>query len=296
MVFASLKRLIPDLTDATSFLIAVILTRKQATAEQRNVVNFLRSKNGVKSRNGLLNGKRTDYFKGKNAIKALLSPLYAKQKNVPKVTTEEEAVKLLHSIIPCAFFLRVNRSAEGSPRVIQINPQQAFSPDGSEYYAWFYEGSQLWTMIAAFGMVACMLAAVLYPLWPYTMRLGVWYLSIGILMLLAAFFVLAIFRLIFYVITLVVARPGIWIFPRLFEDVSFMDSWTPVWGWDIPPKKKSSSKGTRSSKKEKKSFASAVASSGSTPSSIVAADGEKVGGTRKTYAGATVEEIKDDDA
>lgn len=69
-----------------------------------------------------------------------------------------------------------------------------------------------------------MLAGVLYPLWPYTMRLGVWYLSIGVLILLGAFFGLAIFRLIFYVITLVVAKPGIWIFPRLFEDVSFVRS------------------------------------------------------------------------
>lgn len=37
---------------------------------------------------------------GKGAIKALLSPEFAKQKKVPKVTTEEEAVALLHSIIP----------------------------------------------------------------------------------------------------------------------------------------------------------------------------------------------------
>jgi hypothetical protein len=67
-----------------------------------------------------------------------------------------------------------------------------------------------------------MLSAVMFPLWPYSLRLGVWYLSIGVLCLLGAFFAMAILRLIFYCITVVVAKPGIWIFPRLFEDVSFV--------------------------------------------------------------------------
>ena len=33
-------------------------------AEQRNVVNWLRTKAGIKRRQGVLNGRRYDYFKG----------------------------------------------------------------------------------------------------------------------------------------------------------------------------------------------------------------------------------------
>src|SRR5882724_11256758 len=103
----------------------------KAPPEIRAVVSFLRSsKAGMKNRVGVLNGKRIDYFKGtrmcssptsphhphlyiflhlsmagKSAIKALLSPAYAKLKNVPKVTSESEAQGLLHSCIPFAFFL-----------------------------------------------------------------------------------------------------------------------------------------------------------------------------------------------
>jgi translocation protein SEC62 len=40
--------------------------------------------------------------------------------------------------------------------------------------------------------------------------------------LIGLFFAVAIVRLIFYVITLVVASPGIWIFPQLFADVGFV--------------------------------------------------------------------------
>jgi len=51
----------------------------------------------------------TFYLSGKSAIKALLSPAYAKLKSVPKITSEADAQALLHSLIPFAFFLRVDR-------------------------------------------------------------------------------------------------------------------------------------------------------------------------------------------
>jgi hypothetical protein len=97
---------------------------------------------------------------------------------------------------------------------------QSFDP--SFHYAWFFEGSQLKVALGAFGMVALVLAGVMFPLWPSPLRIGVWYLSIGVLGLVGVFFGLAIFRLIFYVITLLVAKPGIWIFPKLFDDVGIV--------------------------------------------------------------------------
>jgi len=45
-------------------------------------------------------------------------------------------------------------------------------------------------------------------------------------------------RLIFYIITVVVTPPGIWIFPQLFADVGFVDSFIPFYEWDLPKKKK----------------------------------------------------------
>jgi len=216
---------------------------QQAKAPQdiRNVVDFLRSsKAGMKVRVGVLNGKRLDYFKGKAAIKALTSPAYSKLKNVPKVTTEAEAQTLLLSVIPFAFFLRVERgapsgSSSSSPKQLQITQVQTFAPN--DYYAWFYEGSQWTTYVGGVAMVAIMLAGVMFPLWPPIMRLGVWYISMGVLGLIGLFFAIAIVRLIFYIITVIVASPGIWIFPKLFADVGFVESFIPLWEWDVPKKK-----------------------------------------------------------
>ncbi|KAK7685991.1 hypothetical protein QCA50_010802 [Cerrena zonata] len=236
--------------------------QSSAPPEVRNLVNFLRSsKAGIKVRVGVLNGKRIDYFKGRSAVKALLSPAYTKLSKVPKVTTEEEAQQILASIIPYAFYLRVERgastgSSSSSPKQIQIVQQQMFTP--TEYYAWFYEGSQLTTYVGGVAMVAIMLAGVMFPLWPPIMRLGVWYLSIAVLGLIGLFFAIAIVRLIFYIITVIVASPGIWIFPKLFADVGFVESFIPLWEWDLP-KKKSKKKRTEKSEKSSKGKGKATA-------------------------------------
>ena len=154
-----------------------------------------------------------------------MSPVYTKLKNVPPIANEEDAQKLLLTVIPYAFFLRVERGAPtgtsaNSPKALQITQMQTFVP--TDYYAWFYEGSQWTTYLGGVAMVAIMLAGVMFPLWPPVMRLGVSYLSFGVLGLIGLFFAIAIVRLIFYIITVIVASPGIWIFPKLFADVGFV--------------------------------------------------------------------------
>ena len=49
--------------------------------------------------------------------------------------------------------------------------------------------------------------------------------------LIAAFFAMALVRLIVFVATVFTIPPGLWIFPNLFEDVGFFDSFRPGWGW-----------------------------------------------------------------
>ncbi|KAG2343140.1 translocation protein [Suillus weaverae] len=270
-------------------------TQAKAPPETRNVVQFLRSsKSGMKIRVGALNGKRVDYFKGKSAVKALLSPAYAKVKNVPKVTTEAEAEALLQLSIQYAFYLRVDRGAatgsSTSPRHVTVVPQQQFAQD--VYFVWLYEGSQWTTYAGGLLMVALMLAAVMFPLWPPVMRLGVWYLSIAMLGLLGAFFGLAIIRLIFYIITVVIASPGIWIFPQLFADVGVIESFVPFWEWDVQKKK--------AGKKKK-----AKAPAGANPEEQLANNGgafiEEVGDespeqSRPGTRSARVEEVPDVDS
>lgn len=189
---------------------------------------------------------------GRSAVKALLTPAYTKLANknkanlYPKVENEEEAQKLLSQLNRHAFYLKIergdhvipqaassaaaassqNQSMVKQPRLIRVDRMQgnAFEQDG--YYMWCIEGSQLKTILGAIGLVTVVLAGCMFPLWPTNLRIGVWYLSIGILGLIGAFFGLSIFRLVFWLFTKVAMKPGIWIFPKLFDDVGFVSSFT----------------------------------------------------------------------
>lgn len=106
------------------------------------------------------------------------------------------------------------------------------------YFAWFYDTTQLQTILGGIGIVIAVFGAILFPLWPPTLRTAVWYLSIVLLGLIGGILVIAIVRLIFFVVTMFAVPPGIWLFPNLFEDVGFFESFVPLWGWHKLPKSK----------------------------------------------------------
>jgi translocation protein SEC62 len=70
------------------------------------------------------------------------------------------------------------------------------------------------------------------------MRTGVWYLSVASLGFIGAIAVLAVVRLLLFIVTMFAFPPGIWLFPNLFEDVGFFESFVPLWAWQKQPKKK----------------------------------------------------------
>ncbi|KAG0035921.1 Translocation protein S62 [Podila clonocystis] len=184
------------------------------------VADYLLSpQSGVKKRDGVFNDSRVIYFRGKGAVNALLKPEFG-QTAVERPSDPEMPKNML-----------------------QLVQYQSFGEDG--IFVWRYEGSQLRSHLMAGLLLLIVLAGVMFPLWPVTLRLGVWYLSVGVLILLGLFFAMAIVRLILFVITWAVLKPGIWIFPNLFEDVGFVDSFIPLWGWhepEAPVEKKSAKK------------------------------------------------------
>ncbi|KAK8870068.1 hypothetical protein IAR55_000638 [Kwoniella newhampshirensis] len=292
----------PGPADATPVVEAqMTLILVQADPELKNVIEFLRGKNGPKVRRGILNGKRVDYFKGKTAVRTLLSPQYQKLKKVPVVKDEEEAKALMVKLLPFAFFLRTDRPTlatpppPGTPKPLQLAPQQSFDP--LSYYTWFYDGSPLYTILGGFAMVVVMLAGVMFPLWPVKLRIGVWYLSIGVLCLVGLFIALAIVRLIFWCLTVVSMKRAIWIYPNLFEDVGFFDSFRPGWAYDEPKKKKK--KRVPGTKSSKKSDPAAVDDQSVEPATAAATGAESaptsdVTGLRPRQS-ATIEEVNDDE-
>ena len=179
--------------------------------------------------------------RGKTAVRVLQGPGYAKVKNVEKVTSEDEATQMMIKILPkwvplilhhtlptthvpsvaynSAFFLKVDRPPDqkATTKTLLITPQQSFDP--LSYYAWFYDGSPLYTYLGGAAMVVIIFAGVLFPLWPIQLRIGVWYLSMLGVGLFGALMVLAVIRLVFWLVTVMCMKRAIWIFPNLFADV-----------------------------------------------------------------------------
>jgi len=183
----------------------------------------------------------------KRAIRALESPAYAKaaaKKNslLPPVTDRASAENVFKLLPLSLLALRVSKvdphaghnHAKPKNRVkglwtVKIEQHQETDP--MMHYVWLYEGPQWKQKAMAAAVVAGIFAVVLFPLWPMVMRQGVWYLSVGMMGLLGLFFAMSIFRLILFCVTVFAVPPGLWLFPNLFEDVGFIDSFKPLWGW-----------------------------------------------------------------
>jgi translocation protein SEC62 len=190
-------------------------------------------------------------------MRALMSPAYekARRKNVllPAVTDRASA-EATFKLLPLSLLaLRVkqthghdhgdddepgheghNHGGKPAKRIkglwtVEIVQQQEAEED--MYYMWLYEGPQWRQRAYAIGALAGVMTLVMVPLWPLKLRQGAWYLSMGFFGLIVLFFVMAIFRLILFLITMFTHAPGLWLFPNLFEDVGFIESFIPLWAW-----------------------------------------------------------------
>ncbi|MCJ1263350.1 Translocation protein S62 [Lobaria immixta] len=279
------------------------------------VAKWLRS-HDLKTRTCILNGQRKDMFRVKRALRALQSPAYAaalkKNPLLPTITAQTPVTEVFKLLPLSLLALRVSKADphEGHNHAptpakkpqkrtkglwhVKIEQQQEVSED--LHYVWLYEGPQWRQKLYAGGALAAIMAVVMFPLWPIKLRIGVWYLSMGMLGLIGLFFAMAIFRLLLFCATVFTVKPGLWLYPNLFEDVGFFDSFRPVWGWQETNKKKS--KKSRPSKPATSTDAAAATTTTSTPSSPPATTSTSSksngNGPRKRDLTPRVEEVEED--
>jgi translocation protein SEC62 len=177
-----------------------------------------------------------------------MSPAYqkarAKNSDLPEVTDRTTAENTFKTLPLSLLALRVTKidpatAHEGhnhaKPKRVKglwnVRIEQHQEAFDECYYIWLFEGPQWKMKLYAGGALVAIMAVVLFPLWPLFMRQGVWYISMGMLGLIGLFFGMAIVRLILFVITMFTHAPGLWLYPNLFEDVGFFDSFRPVWAW-----------------------------------------------------------------
>ena len=258
----------------------------------------------------------SDFWAGKRVIRELLSDTYKKkaQKSfLPKIESREDAVTAFRSLQASLLTVRVEKvpahhghdhqhddtakpKKEKDPNKKKKKKKSTEEPKAAQnlsilrdqtkfldedYFAWFYETTQLQTILGGIGIIVVVFGAILFPLWPPMLRTAVWYLSIALLGLIAGIALIAVVRLILFIITMFALPPGIWLFPNLFEDVGFFESFVPLWAWQKQPKSKKK-KGLPVADKVEKGGERTIA-------------GTSVGEGQKKSMHTTVEDGSDDD-
>jgi translocation protein SEC62 len=74
------------------------------------------------------------------------------------------------------------------------------------------------------SIVVGVLALVLFPVWPFSVKYAIWLISLYLLIILVG---LLLFRLVIYLIC-VAAGFNVWIFPNLLGDYGFVESFKPI--------------------------------------------------------------------
>lgn len=136
---------------------------------------------------------------------------------------------------------------------LDMHPEQIFV-DGHEAYVWIYDPIPIHYWILGILIVIGAILVCLFPLWPPSLRKGVYYLSIAAAGFLVFILGLAVVRAIIFAIVWVLTggKHHFWIFPNLTEDVGFFASFQPLYQHDYRPPGSSSGSGKDKKPKRRK--------------------------------------------
>ncbi len=147
----------------------------------------------------------------------------SKKVPIPDRDTSEAVVA---DLLKFGFILKGEKD-QSFPNKFTIAKSQTFTNDN--YYFWVYQGSQWRGIALGFGVIFIILAGVMFPLWPALPRQGVYYLSLLLIGFIGFIMGLGVIRAILWMLLKILLGKGGWLFPNLFADVGFIESFKPFW-------------------------------------------------------------------
>ncbi|XP_011863580.1 PREDICTED: translocation protein SEC62 [Vollenhovia emeryi] len=120
------------------------------------------------------------------------------------------------------------------PKVrLEMHMEQYFV-DCNDAYVWIYEPIPVYYWFFGTLVVLGAIGVCLFPLWPLTIRHGVYYLSVAAAGFLVFILALAIIRMIVFCLLWVptLGRCHLWLLPNLTADVGFFASFWPLYQYE----------------------------------------------------------------
>lgn len=217
------------------------------------LMKVLLGKKGIKTKTASEVGrKKVDYFRGKDFKKFLLESEGILTKKCPKALeealdgqvpqTDQDVVRLGQELIDRKFCYKAmykplnptSKSDDGAekkpkkwPDRLGRTPNQTFDSEG--FYVITYEGGSGLQHFLLGLIIAGVLLACMFPVWPMWAKVGVWYLSVIFLTL---YFGVLILRMLIFTMFWIVGF-DFWIFPNLNDEYcGFLDSFQPLYSWE----------------------------------------------------------------
>jgi len=215
------------------------------------VMKVLLGKKGIKTKSASEVGKKkVDYFRGKDFKKFMMEneTLLKKKCSAALAATidgrppadDKDVERIGHELIHNNFCYRavdkpINpKSESGSdkkpkkwPDRLGRAPSQSFDCDG--FYVITYQGGSGLQHFLLALIIAGVLLACMFPVWPMWAKVGVWYLSV---IFLSLYFGLLILRMVVYTMFWIIGF-DFWIFPNINDEYcGFLDSFQPLYSWE----------------------------------------------------------------
>ncbi|KRT82304.1 hypothetical protein AMK59_4027, partial [Oryctes borbonicus] len=136
---------------------------------------------------------------------------------------------------------------------LEMHGDQQFV-DTLDAYVWIYDPIPFYYWIFGAFLVLGAIGICLFPLWPPSVRLGVYYLSVAAAGFLVFIIFLVVLRLIIFCLVWVatLGRHHIWILPNLTEDVGFFASFWPLYKYEYKGVDSTQEDDSKKDKKKKK--------------------------------------------
>ncbi|XP_050675871.1 translocation protein SEC62 isoform X2 [Leptidea sinapis] len=139
---------------------------------------------------------------------------------------------------------------------LEMHMEQLFL-DSMDAYVWIYDPMPWYYWLFGALVVFGTIGVCMFPLWPATVRKGVYYLSIAAAAFLVFIIVLAVLRVVVFcaVWMVTLSRHHLWLLPNLTEDVGFFASFWPLYHYEYrgPGSETDKSKSKKKRKKDKQS-------------------------------------------
>lgn len=136
---------------------------------------------------------------------------------------------------------------------LEMHMEQVFL-DTVDAYVWIYDPKPWYYWVCGILVVFGTITVCMFPLWPATVRIGVYYLSIAAAAFLVMIIGLTVLRVVVFCLVwiLTLSRHHLWLLPNLTEDVGFFASFWPLYHYEYRGPGSDSDKASKNKKKRKK--------------------------------------------